>query len=132
MIIKGNVKAINGEPLMGVNIFPVKDGKPFEVGGVTDYDGNFSIDLKELPDSQPVKFSFVGFNPVVYTAKELTNKNVVLVDNFEMLDEVIVTAPKPTEPDNKNKIAQIAQIALIVALIGGTATVGYVLMKQRT
>ena len=75
------------EPLIGVTILNKDDG----TGTVTDMDGRFAIDLKQLPAH--LQFSYVGYQTDTRTIRTIPAKYEVLLQaNNEVLDEVVVTA----------------------------------------
>jgi outer membrane receptor protein involved in Fe transport len=75
------------EPLIGVTILNKDDG----TGTVTDMDGRFAIDLKQLPAH--VQFSYVGYQTDTRVIRTIPAKYEVLLQaNNEVLDEVVVTA----------------------------------------
>ena len=53
--VKGTVKDVSGEPLIGVSIV-YGNGQ----GTVTDFDGNFTV---SVPDNTTLKISYVGYKP---------------------------------------------------------------------
>ncbi|WP_163322564.1 SusC/RagA family TonB-linked outer membrane protein [Draconibacterium mangrovi] len=73
----------NGEPLPGVTIVV----KGTTQGTITDFDGNFSIDVEQ---GQTIVLSYIGYTQqeVVITASNLVN--VKLEQSMENLDEVVV------------------------------------------
>ena len=73
----------NDEPLPGVTIVV----KGTTQGTITDFDGNFSIDVEQ---GQTIVLSYIGYTPqeVVITASNLLN--VKLEQSMENLDEVVV------------------------------------------
>nr|WP_321353673.1 TonB-dependent receptor [uncultured Draconibacterium sp.] len=73
----------NGEPLPGVTIVV----KGTTQGTITDFDGNFSIDVEQ---GQTIVLSYIGYTPqeVLITASNLVN--VQLEQSMENLDEVVV------------------------------------------
>ncbi|WP_320110910.1 TonB-dependent receptor [Draconibacterium orientale] len=73
----------NGEPLPGVTIVV----KGTTQGTITDFDGNFSIDVEE---GQTIVLSYIGYTPqeVVISTSNLVN--VKLEQSMENLDEVVV------------------------------------------
>ncbi|MCM4157237.1 TonB-dependent receptor [Gramella sp. AN32] len=82
--VTGNVISTEGVPLPGVNIIQ----KGTSNGVVTDFDGNYSINL-EAVGTKVLVFSFIGFQT---TEEEVNNRsviNVTLQDGGE-LDEVVV------------------------------------------
>lgn len=79
--IKGSVKDIDGEPIIGASILE----KGTSNGTITDINGDFSINT--LPNAT-LQFSYVGFKPVELKAKN--NLRVTLHEDSELLDEVVI------------------------------------------
>lgn len=78
--IKGQVKDASGEPVMGATI--TSDGKTV---GITDIDGNFSIDV---PRGANVTITYLGLQPKTVSAT--SNMVVTMVDDAKTLDQVVV------------------------------------------
>ena len=103
--IKGHVKDASGEPIMGATI--TVNGKAV---GITDMDGNFSVDA--APGAN-LTFTYLGMTP--QTVKASSNMNITLEDDSKALNEVVVigygVAKKSDltgsvtaiKPDSKNK-----------------------------
>lgn len=103
--IKGHVKDASGEPIMGATI--TVNGKAV---GITDMDGNFSVDA--APGAK-ITFTYLGMTP--QTVKASSNMNITLEDDSKALNEVVVigygVAKKSDltgsvtaiKPDSKNK-----------------------------
>ena len=87
--VSGTVtEKVSGDPLPGVSV--LIEGT--STGGVTDFDGNFSIEINDA-SGQSLAFSFVGFKTVtVLLTGEDQVVNVTLEEDAESLDEVVVTA----------------------------------------
>lgn len=81
--IKGNVKDINGETLIGVSVVV----KNTTIGTVTDPDGNFQI---EAPSNGILTFSYIGFSPQDVQVNGKNNISVILKEDAELLKEVVV------------------------------------------
>ncbi|MFD0977128.1 SusC/RagA family TonB-linked outer membrane protein [Salinimicrobium gaetbulicola] len=81
--VEGNVTDESSMPLLGVNVL-VKDQAK---GTVTDFDGNFSL---EVSAGDVLQFSYVGFEPREIVVKDNTFLNVVLQTDSESLAEVVV------------------------------------------
>jgi TonB-linked SusC/RagA family outer membrane protein len=82
--VKGIITDVNRLPLPGASILV----KGTTTGAITDFDGNFTVNLKSTPSTLVI--SYLG-----YTTKEvlITNQNkitVVLESDQESLDEVVV------------------------------------------
>lgn len=80
IVVKGHVTDASGEPVMGASI-TVK-GKAL---GVTDIDGNFSLDA--APGTE-LTFTFLGMTP--QTVKASSNMSITLKDDSQALNEVVV------------------------------------------
>ena len=78
--IKGHVKDASGEPIMGATI--TVNGKAV---GITDMDGNFSVDA--APGAN-LTFTYLGMTP--QTVKAANNMNITLEDDSKSLNEVVV------------------------------------------
>ena len=80
----GKVTDENGEPVIGASIIV----KGTTVGTVTDFDGNFILDVPT--DGKQLVISYIGMKSqeVVVSPR----MNVTLVSDTQNLDEVVVTA----------------------------------------
>ncbi|MCG9970009.1 SusC/RagA family TonB-linked outer membrane protein [Christiangramia crocea] len=82
--VTGTVISADGVPLPGVNVIQ----KGTSNGVVTDFDGNYSINL-EADATQVLVFSFIGFQTLEEPVNNRSTVNVTLQDGSE-LDEVVV------------------------------------------
>lgn len=82
IIVTGNVKDANGEPLIGVNVIIKGTTK----GAVTDVNGNFS--LSDVSPKAVISVSYIGYQTLDIPAKE--EIKIVLKEDSEALDEVVV------------------------------------------
>jgi TonB-linked SusC/RagA family outer membrane protein len=84
--IKGKVIDTDGMPLPGASVIV----KSTSVGVITDFDGNFSIDV---PDGEKVlEITFMGFKPQDVNLTRETNIQITLQEDAAELDAVVVTA----------------------------------------
>ncbi|MFI1770890.1 SusC/RagA family TonB-linked outer membrane protein [Thalassobellus citreus] len=81
--VKGIVNDSNGVTLPGVSILE----KGTNNGVVTDFDGVYSITVKE---DAILVFSYIGFEGQEISTSNKTTINVTLKESFENLDEVVV------------------------------------------
>lgn len=93
--IAGQIKEDSGEPIINASIKVLK-GKNLIVGTISDYDGNYSIQVD--PGTYSVEFSYTGFNSkrideVRVLGGKVNPLNVTLVKGLE-LDAIEVTAFK--------------------------------------
>lgn len=126
MIISGTVKDVYGVPLTGVNVYPLRNGQSYGVGGITDYDGNFLIESDQIISGQLVRLSYVGFKPQEFTAGQLKDKSITMEESAESLDEIVLIGTK-TKPKKNNKILEYTILAVG---IGSLSFVTYNLIKQ--
>lgn len=85
MKLSGSVVDSKGEPLIGVSVF-VKGDK---TGGITDIDGNFTI---QAAKGDLIEFSYVGYTSKVVEVADAKVLKIVLSEDTKVLDEVVVTA----------------------------------------
>jgi len=82
-VVTGQVTDVNGEPIIGANVVV----KGTTVGTITDFDGNYSLDV---PENATLIFSYLGM-----TSQELpvtsNTISVVLKEDNQVLEEVVVT-----------------------------------------
>lgn len=81
--VKGVVKDLNGEPLLGVNVRQVGT----TTGTVTDIEGNYTLQVKK---DAKLLFSFVGFINQTVNVEGRNTINVTLKEDSKTLDEVVV------------------------------------------
>ena len=91
--------ATDGEPLMGVSVVI----KGTTIGTETDFDGNYSIDVKN--DNAVLNFSYVGMKTQGVKVGGQSVINVALEDDSEVLGEVVVTAMGQTQEKKKLNFA---------------------------
>ena len=91
--------AADGEPLMGVSIMI----KGTATGTETDFDGNYSIDVKN--DNAVLNFSYVGMKAQSIKVGSQSVINVALEDDSEVLGEIVVTAMGQTQEKKKLNFA---------------------------
>ena len=81
--VKGNVKDVNGEPLIGVNVLQVGTTN----GIITDFDGNYQLNV---PSNARLSFSFIGYRTQYVTVNGRKQINVTLEEDARTLEEVVV------------------------------------------
>ena len=77
-----NVKDSQGEPVIGASVVE-KDTKN---GGITDFDGNFTI---KLTANKPIVISYIGMKSQTIDAKGKSTISVTLQDDNTQLQEVV-------------------------------------------
>ncbi|WP_255491400.1 SusC/RagA family TonB-linked outer membrane protein [Dysgonomonas sp. ZJ279] len=87
--VSGIVTDASGVTLPGVTVAV----KGTSVGTISDYDGNYSLDLSKATTPNPVLvFSYIGYLAQEVTVNGKTEINVVLAEDAQKLDEVVITA----------------------------------------
>ena len=81
--VTGNVKDVNGEPLIGVSVYV--DDKPV---AVTDIDGNFT--LPSVTPKQKVRMSYLGYEDINLQGDARKLQNITMKTSDKVLDEVMV------------------------------------------
>ena len=81
--VKGQVSDKTGEPIIGATV-KVKDAT---TGTITDFDGNFSLNVKA---GGVLVISYIGYTTQEIAFKPGQTLNVVLVEDAETLQEVVV------------------------------------------
>ena len=81
--VSGSVTDSSGEPIIGANIL-IKDTS---IGTVTDFDGNFVI---EVPGNGVLTISYIGYLPQDVSVQNRRSIQIVLMEDVELLDEVVV------------------------------------------
>lgn len=84
--VSGTVKG-DGETLIGVSVMV----KGTTTGTVTDYDGNFTINVPDIQDAV-LQFSYIGYRTQQVFLKGRRMLQVVMTADTENLDEVVVVA----------------------------------------
>lgn len=103
MTISGNITDASGTPLMGVNIYPIRNGSSYGVGGISDYDGNFAITIDDLNADQTIRFSYLGFATRELRADQVQDAQIIMQEEAESLDEVLIIANKPQKVTKLNR-----------------------------
>lgn len=116
MIYSGNIKNTLGEPLMGANVSA--QSKRGLVGVISDFDGNFNWN-PETELTSPITVSYVGYQSKTLDPSEVQDKQIVLKESMEQLDEVVVIAKRPKSQkgiDKNNLIGIISGGAGLLAI----------------
>lgn len=83
--VKGIVKDPNGVPLGGVTVMIPDSSR----GTVTDFDGNFSI---QVNSGETLQFSYVGFTKQEVVISNQSVLEIIMAEDAQALDAVVVTA----------------------------------------
>ena len=76
-IIKGKVTEDGtNEPLLGASILV----KGTSIGNVTDFDGNFELDVKDTPFPLTLEVSYIGYSPQELVVESVNDKIKVVLD----------------------------------------------------
>lgn len=124
LTVKGHVVDENNEPIIGANILV----KGTTNGTITDYDGNFTLEVSDK--NAIIRIGYIGYKDYEVSASQ-QNLVIVLKENTEMLEDVVVigygTVKKSDatgsvtaiKPDDFNKGLQTtAQDALVGKMSG--------------
>ena len=122
MIYSGNIKNTLGEPLMGANVSA--QSKRGLVGVISDFDGNFNWN-PETELTSPITVSYVGYQSETLDPSEAQDKQIVLKESMEQLDEVVVIAKRPKSQKGIDKNNLIG----IISAGAGLLAIGILLVK---
>jgi TonB-linked SusC/RagA family outer membrane protein len=81
--VRGTVKDINGEAIIGANILL----QGTSIGTITDFEGNFSI---QAPPNGVLEIRYVGYKTQIIPINNRTSIQIILEEDVELLDEVVV------------------------------------------
>ncbi len=81
--VQVNVKDATGEAVIGASV--IEQGT--QNGGVTDFDGNFTI---KLTAGKPIVISYIGMKTQTINAKGKSSLNIVLEEDATTLNDVVV------------------------------------------
>ena len=101
-VISGTVKDPTGETIISASVVV----KGTTIGTVTDFDGNYTIDVPD--DAKVLVFSYIGMKT---QELDITGDvmNVVLSENSEVLEEVVVTGYGTTK--KRDLVTSIASVS---------------------
>ncbi len=101
-VIHGTVHDATGETIISASVLV----KGTTIGTVTDFDGNYTIDVPD--DAKTLVFSFIGLvtQEIPITGDVI---NVVLKENAELLDEVVVTGYGTTK--KRDVVTAVASVS---------------------
>ena len=83
--VTGRIVDATGEPLIGVTIME----KGTTNGSITDYDGNYTVNV---PGNAVLQFSYIGYKSVEMKVEGKEVIDLTMHEDTEVLDEVVVTA----------------------------------------
>ena len=119
----GKVTDEKGQPLPGVTVMIKGTG----MGGVTDVEGNYALDL---PDAEDVRllFSFIGMKTqeVAYTGQK--EVNVTMREENTQMDEVVVTGYQVV--DRRKNTSAVTSVKAEDIMIPGMTTIDKMLEGQ--
>ena len=101
-VISGTVKDQTGETIISASVVV----KGTTIGTVTDFDGNYTIDVPD--DAKVLIFSYIGMKTQELNITGNT-MNVVLSENSEVLEEVVVTGYGTTK--KRDVVTSVASVS---------------------
>ncbi len=97
--LTGKVVDKHNDPIPGANVIV----KETNQGTTTDFNGNFSINIKEFPVT--IEVSFVGYKPEKVILNGPKTLKIILKENNEFLDDVVVTASRGKEKIKESPVS---------------------------
>ena len=107
--ITGTVKDNKSEPIPGVSV----SVKGAQRGGVTDFDGNFSLQVQS--GDKVLLFTYIGMKEKTVTLGNETHYNVTMEENSTLLNEVVVSALNIPRESKSLPVAQQRVDAVTIA-----------------
>ncbi|TSA38745.1 MAG: SusC/RagA family TonB-linked outer membrane protein [Porphyromonadaceae bacterium] len=83
--VSGTVKSISGEAIIGATIVV----KGTQIGTTSDHVGQFSF---EIPEKSTLSISCVGYKKLEYIVGNQRYLDIILEEDFKVLEEVVITA----------------------------------------
>lgn len=102
--LKGNVKDLQGENLIGVNVVQ----KGTTNGTVTDLDGSFTI---RVPANSTIVFSYIGFETLERVWNGTGTMSVTLSEDVAVLDDVVVIGAYGTVQKRTDMVGSAFQVS---------------------
>jgi hypothetical protein len=93
-------------------------------GTISDENGTFSLDIKELPTNSIVRFSMIGFKSQSFSIEDLTNKEntIILENHIYQLSDIVVN---PSSKKEKIGSTGHSPMAGVCGLAGKYVARGY-------
>ncbi|GAA3597511.1 TonB-dependent receptor [Flavivirga amylovorans] len=122
--VNGTIKDVNGQPLAGANVIE----KGTSNGIVTDFDGNFSLNVSS--QNATLVISYLGFTSKEVSVAGQSSLNVTLEEDAAALDEVVVIGyGSTTKRDLTGSVAnanletatETSNVSIVQALQGSIA-----------
>jgi hypothetical protein len=100
-VVRGKITDENGETVIGAAVV-LKSNKSY--GVMTDFDGNYSLSIKDI-EAQTIVISFIGYTNKEIVVTDITQKlNVKLNSNEAILKEVEIIDNRLTEKQRESAL----------------------------
>lgn len=116
--IKGRILDAKGDPIIGATVIE----KGTTNGTITDFDGNFSLDVSE---NAVVKVSYIGYKEQSFNAVPGKNLTVTLKEDAEVLEKVVVVGYGTMK--KKDLTGAVASVKMDDAPVGTVSTISHAL-----
>lgn len=118
----------------GASIQLYRDGEGTTLGVVSNQDGYFEINNKDIKQNDVFKIAFIGYKSVFKEAKDLKDANIFLEENVEQLGEFVVTAKMGKKPEIKPNVQvknwrNNSKLLLVLSGIIVTASLIFIVKK---
>jgi hypothetical protein len=131
MKISGNIVDSTNQPLQLANITIIDGTLANKMGAIANEKGDFTLENEIIEPNSKFRISHQGFQPQEYTASELQDKKIKLLESSTTLEDVVFNNTKPTS--NKPKITvnnvkeNFNQHKMIYAGLGGVIGLALIL-----
>ena len=113
--LSGTVVDPRGEPIVGASVLLLNESKPTDIGTVTDFDGNWSLNIYgKNAVSAAVRVQSMGFQLLDFKTTGTTGNRIVLQPDQNLLKEVSVVQQRLSAQQEKSALTVESMDALAI------------------
>ena len=113
--LSGTVVDPRGEPIVGASVLLLNESKPTNIGTVTDFDGNWSLNIYgKNAVSAAVRVQSMGFQLLDFKTTGTTGNRIVLQPDQNLLKEVSVVQQRLSAQQEKSALTVESMDALAI------------------
>ena len=113
--LSGTVVDPRGEPIVGASVLLLNQSTPTNIGTVTDFDGNWSLNIYgKNAESAAVRVQSMGFQSLDFKTTGTTGNRIVLQPDQNLLKEVSVVQQRLSAQQEKSALTVESMDALAI------------------
>jgi hypothetical protein len=113
--LSGTVVDPRGEPIVGASVLLLNQSTPTNIGTVTDFDGNWSLNIYgKNAENAAVRVQSMGFQSLDFKTKGTTGNRIVLQPDQNLLKEVSVVQQRLSAQQEKSALTVESMDALAI------------------